>query len=252
MSKNINYVSHKKSKVKVNGKPQLPSASVLVEGEIAVNYAENVETLSIKNESGTVVTFSSDDYYSEQKLGSAFTGPNSAVTVTELIVSNGESFVEALNLLNGKMISDIESSDSSIDATSGKTLDGSVKYDITTSADRISGLTAESSITSGSARVSGVSTTDTVNTGIKNLYASLKSEIAARKAAFLARTISTDNKALTITETPNEDGFSTKINVTLDEVTDGSGSEKVGADNAITITNNGLFLSSKWVCGEYE
>ena len=83
MAKNINYVSHKKSKVKINGKPQLPSADSLVEGEIAVNFAENVETLSIKNESGTVVTFSSDNYYSEQKLGSAFTGANSAVTVTD-------------------------------------------------------------------------------------------------------------------------------------------------------------------------
>ena len=61
MAKNIPYVSHKKSKVKNNGKPQLPSASALVEGEIAINYAEDVETLSIKNESGTVITFSSDN-----------------------------------------------------------------------------------------------------------------------------------------------------------------------------------------------
>ena len=86
MTKNVNYVSHKKSKVKNNGKPQLPSASALVEGEIAVNYAENVETLSIKNESGDVVTFSSDNYYSEQKLGSGFTGSNSGVTVTDIVL----------------------------------------------------------------------------------------------------------------------------------------------------------------------
>ena len=83
MTKNINYVSHKKSKLKTNdGKPQLPSASALVEGEIAINYAEDVETLSIKNESGDVVTFSSDNYYTEQKLGSAFT--NNDVTVTNV------------------------------------------------------------------------------------------------------------------------------------------------------------------------
>lgn len=88
MTKNINYVSHKKSKLKTNdGKPQLPSASSLVEGEIAINYAEDVETLSIKNESGTVVTFSSDNYYTEQKLGSAFTGSNSATTVTDILNS---------------------------------------------------------------------------------------------------------------------------------------------------------------------
>ena len=81
MTKNINFVSHKKSKLKTNdGKPQLPSASSLVEGEIAINYAEDVETLSIKNESGTVVTFSSDNYYTEQKLGSAFTDNDATVT----------------------------------------------------------------------------------------------------------------------------------------------------------------------------
>lgn len=85
MAKNTNYVSHKKSKTKIEGKPKLPLASSLVEGEIAVNFAENVETLSIKNESGTVVAFSSDNYYTQQKLGSGFTGANSAVTVTEAL-----------------------------------------------------------------------------------------------------------------------------------------------------------------------
>ena len=85
MSKNSEFVSHKKSKLKVNGKPQLPSANALVEGEIAINFAKDVETLSIKNESGDVVTFSSDNYYTEQKLGSGFTGANSATTVTKAL-----------------------------------------------------------------------------------------------------------------------------------------------------------------------
>lgn len=91
MAKNINYVSHKKSKVKLNnGKPQLPLASALVEGEIAINYAEDVETLSIKNESGTVVTFSSDNYYTEQKLGSDFSGDTTVTDkIDEVNVSNG-------------------------------------------------------------------------------------------------------------------------------------------------------------------
>lgn len=84
-NKNANFVSHKKSKLKVDGKPQLPLADTLVEGEIAINFAKDVETLSIKNESGDVVTFSSDNYYTEQKLGNGFTGANSAKTVTEVI-----------------------------------------------------------------------------------------------------------------------------------------------------------------------
>ena len=97
MAKNINHVSHKKSKVKVNGKPQLPSADAIVEGEIAVNFGEGVETLSIKNESGDVVTFSSDHFYTEQKLGSAFTGENSAKTVTDVIEDNELVTATALN-----------------------------------------------------------------------------------------------------------------------------------------------------------
>jgi hypothetical protein len=44
-----------------------------------------METISTKNESGDVVTFSSDNYYTEQKLGSGFTGENSGKTVTEAI-----------------------------------------------------------------------------------------------------------------------------------------------------------------------
>ena len=87
MGKNADFVSHKKSKQKnQDGSPKLPVASALVEGEIAINFAENVETLSIKNESGDVVTFSSDNYYTEKKLGSGFTGENSGVTVTDTIL----------------------------------------------------------------------------------------------------------------------------------------------------------------------
>ena len=85
MAKNANFVSHKKSKQIVDGKPKLPLASDIVEGEIAINFGKDVETLSIKNESGDVVTFSSDNYYTEKKLGSGFTGANSAKTVTEVI-----------------------------------------------------------------------------------------------------------------------------------------------------------------------
>ena len=80
MAKNIVHVSHIKSKLKTNGLPQLPSPDKLVDGEIAINYAEGVETISIKNESGSIVTFSSDNYYTEKKLGSGFTNNNATVT----------------------------------------------------------------------------------------------------------------------------------------------------------------------------
>lgn len=105
MGKNANFVSHKKSKLKnQDGSPQLPSASALVEGEIAINFGKDVETLSIKNESGDVVTFSSDNYYSEKKLGSAFTGANSAVTVTDVIEENKEIIAAALTDLDERKL----------------------------------------------------------------------------------------------------------------------------------------------------
>jgi hypothetical protein len=90
MAKNVEHVSHIKSKLKTNGLPQLPTADKLVDGEIAINYAEGVETISIRNENSAITTFSSDNYYTEQKLGDDFTG---ATTVTDKIdevnVSNG-------------------------------------------------------------------------------------------------------------------------------------------------------------------
>ena len=86
MAKNTEHVQHVKSNVVLeNGQPKLPTASVLVEGELAINYAEGYETISFKNSNNGIVRFSSDDYYTEQKLGSGFTGANSAKTVTEVI-----------------------------------------------------------------------------------------------------------------------------------------------------------------------
>ena len=60
----IGSLQHKRSSV-VNDKngiktPKLPTKEQLEFGEIAINYAKDYETLSIKNSSGDVVTFSSD------------------------------------------------------------------------------------------------------------------------------------------------------------------------------------------------
>ena len=106
MTKNINHISHKKSNVKnQDGTPMLPSASNLVDGEIAVNYADGVETLSIKNDSGNVITFSSDNYYTEKKLGSGFTGENSANTVTKVIEDNELVWTNAYVAMSGNVSS---------------------------------------------------------------------------------------------------------------------------------------------------
>ena len=104
MAKNINHLQHVKSSVVENGAPKLPTPSVLVEGELAVNYAADYETISLKNSSGDVVTFSSDHYYTEKHLGSGFTGENSAVTVTQAINESEKVAAAALNDLNERKL----------------------------------------------------------------------------------------------------------------------------------------------------
>lgn len=103
----INYISHKKSKQIVNGLPKLPTSDQLKEGEIAINYANGYETLSIKNSDNEITTFSSTEQiekYVDTKLGSGFTGENSANTVTSVIEKNEKIAASALNDLNDRKL----------------------------------------------------------------------------------------------------------------------------------------------------
>ena len=59
-NKTVNNISHKKSVVVENGKPKLPTPDQIVYGEIAINYAKDAETISLKNNSDEIVTRSSD------------------------------------------------------------------------------------------------------------------------------------------------------------------------------------------------
>ena len=107
----INYISHKKSKQIVNGLPKLPTADQLKEGEIAINYANGYETLSIKNSENKIITFSSTEQFEKyvdttlgNKLGSGFTGENSANTVTSIIEENEKIASASLNDLNERKL----------------------------------------------------------------------------------------------------------------------------------------------------
>lgn len=59
----MSTIIHKKSKVVDNGMAKLPSAEQLVHGELAINYATGVETLSLKNDGNEIVTFRTDEHY---------------------------------------------------------------------------------------------------------------------------------------------------------------------------------------------
>ena len=65
MAKNVTHIQHLRSTVVENNKAKLPSPNALADGEIAINYADGYEALAIKNSSGEVVQFSSDDAYTE-------------------------------------------------------------------------------------------------------------------------------------------------------------------------------------------
>ena len=55
-------INKRSSVITEDGKPKLPSSDVLDYGEIAINYADGVETLSIKNSANEIIEFKSKDY----------------------------------------------------------------------------------------------------------------------------------------------------------------------------------------------
>lgn len=59
------------------------------------------------------------------------------------------------------------------------------------------------------------------------------------------------SNAININTTSPADAQNPVVELKLDATTQGNGSEKTGTDNALTITNNGLFLSTTWDCGVY-
>lgn len=60
-NKNIEHLIHKRSSQVVENQPKLPTSEQIEYGEIAVNYAKDHETLSIKNSDNEIKTFSCDD-----------------------------------------------------------------------------------------------------------------------------------------------------------------------------------------------
>ena len=83
MAENIKrHITHIKSKVVENSDAKLPTASQIEEGEIAVNYAKGYETLSIKNESGSVITFSNDLIIGKKGKLTGYSKPSSTSTIT--------------------------------------------------------------------------------------------------------------------------------------------------------------------------
>lgn len=58
-----NKIIHKHSSVITEGKPKLPTQEQLEYGEIAINYSEGNETITIKNSDNNIIEFKSKDYF---------------------------------------------------------------------------------------------------------------------------------------------------------------------------------------------
>ena len=100
MSDDRKRLIHIKSNVVENGKPKLPIASQIEFGELAINYAVSAETISLKNASGTVITFSSDniiDAIIDNKIDSAVTTINKNSFITAAALNNLNERVETLS-----------------------------------------------------------------------------------------------------------------------------------------------------------
>ena len=166
-------------------------------------------------------------------------GVITAVTVSESNIANADDLAG----LSGKTVTAITSNNGSITANINDAA-GNKSYNIETTAGQISGLTAVANV---AGEISGVSTTDSVQTAVENLYASLAAEIAARKAAISSTTIN-GSDAINVSRSDSGD----TVSLILDDSTVGTGSEKTGSYNALSITNDGLFLSTNWDCGTFD
>ena len=87
MSKNFEHFIHKRSNATTDGKPKLPTSSQIEYGELAVNYAKDKETISLKNSSNEIVTFSSDSQILKQTLRIMGVTP-----VTHTLADNADSY----------------------------------------------------------------------------------------------------------------------------------------------------------------
>ena len=249
MAKNVNHVLHIKSSTVIESKPKLPNASSILEGEIAVNFADGYETLSIKNSNGKITPFSSDDYYTEKKLGSGFTDENSAKTVTD-------AYNEISNVLSGKVDSESYENDSIVISAALNYLNNS-KLDISAytpvdlsnyyTKSETSGKTEISNALSGKLDATAYTPTD-----LTNYYTKSETSGATELSNALGSKV---NSQTFISHTSN-----TTVHVTSDEkeawdakadeswVEEKLGSSFTGANSANTVTSvirdNELVVSS--------
>lgn len=132
---NIKGFSHKKSNVIENGLPKLPTAAQLELGELAINFADGYETLSIKNSNNEIVTFTNDQYWKdkEQVIASALNDLNSRILAIT-VPTNVSDLVNDVPYLTASDLDDTPTEDSDNGVTSGGVYDYITEIEEATSA----------------------------------------------------------------------------------------------------------------------
>ena len=74
--------SDEQSKFELTTSPKLPTSEQLADGEIAINYAADYETISLKNNLSDIVTFKPDTYNSEKYATNAYVRENLGEIIT--------------------------------------------------------------------------------------------------------------------------------------------------------------------------
>ena len=114
-----NTIIHKKSKNLVNGVAKLPTAEQLQYGELAINYYDGQETITIKNSENEIVTFKTEEYNEQQReiLRKADSDTNARIDEVYTVIEDNEEIVaESLNELNAR-VTELEGAGVTVDST---------------------------------------------------------------------------------------------------------------------------------------
>lgn len=94
-------VLNKRSSALVNGEAKLPTSQQLDYGEIAINFASGHETLSIKNSSDEIATFSSDQYFKDIIEENEYITSMALNDINNRLVSSASQLVNDVGFITG-------------------------------------------------------------------------------------------------------------------------------------------------------
>lgn len=98
-----NKIIHKHSSVITDGKAKLPTASQLEYGELAINYADGVETISMKNSANEIVEIKTTNYLEKIIVDNELVTAAALTNLDERIEEMDSTFSNAISETNEKV-----------------------------------------------------------------------------------------------------------------------------------------------------